>query len=427
MAEDLLVCTGCEATFDLAEPRQRCEGCGEPLEVYLGDAPREIRGDAAGLERYLSFLPFSALDPPSAEPGPLRAGPGGARRGGLSPSKGRLYLGEGATPLLRAANLGGDLGLPNLFLKVEGQNPTGSFKDRGSRLGIQRALACGFRRAGTVSTGNMAASVAAYAARAGLPCIVLVAADIPPAKLGPIASYRPLLVAVRGDYGRLYLESLRIGRDLGIYFVNSDDPFRIEGQKLVAYEICEELAFAPPDHILLPVSSGGNLAAVLKGLGEMVRFGLLPRAPHVVGIQAAGCAPIAEAFAAGRQEIVPISQPHTVAKAISNPSPPSGNRVLRRLRGGGAGSMLAVSDEEILAAQRLLAAREGIFGQPDAAVPLAGVMKLLHQGAFRGDERIVCIITGHGLKDTTIFERCPPSVLETELPHLAEVLKSHAA
>ncbi len=333
-----------------------------------------------------------------------------------------LDLGEGDTPLLPAPAVGGAVGLAHLFVKLEGSNPTGSFKDRGSRLGVQRAIHQGARRVGTVSTGNMAASVAAYAARAGLPCVVLLGAEVPPVKLGPVAQYGPTLVMVEGDYGRLYRESLRLGPGLGIHFSNADEPFRVEGQKTALLEICEAFGFDGPDWISLPVSGGGNLAAYLKGLDELEGAGLLTRRPRLLGVQAEGCNPIAAAFAAGRERVLPVAAPRTICHAISNPDPPSGTRVLRGLRGGRLGEMVAVPDAAVEEALAWLGTLEGIFVQPDAAAALAGVLQARRAGRLRPEERIVCVLTGHGLKDPSIFDRHPPAPLRTPLTALEATL-----
>ena len=212
---------------------------------------------------------------------------------------------------------------------------------------------------------------------------------------------------VEGDYGDLYHEALRIGAEMGIYFISADDPFRVEGQKTVVLEICQQLGWEAPDYIFMPLSSGGNMSGVLKGVRELKERGLIREVPRVVGVQAEGSSPIARAFAEGRQTFERIRSPQTICKAIMNPNPPSGNRILRWLEGGRFGRVMTVTDEEALAAQRMMAEVEGIWGQPDSSVPLAGILKSLRDGSLDPTARVVAIVTGHGLKDPSIFKARP--------------------
>ncbi|MHB0870762.1 MAG: threonine synthase [Chloroflexota bacterium] len=397
-----LVCSLCGDGYPYDEHRQRCPRDGEPLDVRLdpGDEKRRIPGDGL-LHRWQQFLPFGRISPD-------------------------LDLGVGNTPLVKARRLGQRLGMGNLYFKNEGLNPTGSFKDRGTVAGMQRALEMGFEAVGTVSSGNMAGSMAAFAARAGLDCFIMVSSEIPPEKLGPIGIYNPHLTLVEGDYGDLYQESLRIGEELGIYFIISDDPFRVDGQKTVALEICQQLEWSPPDFIFMPVSSGGNMSGVLKALRELKARGMIDRVAQVVGVQAEGSSPIARAFAQGEQSFERLRETHTICKAITNPNPPSGNRILRWLEGGKFGRVVTVTDEEALAAQRLLAESEGIWGQPDSAVPLAAIVKSLDDGQLDPSARVVAIVTGNGLKDPSIFQTRPVETRQLPLSGLRDLIASLA-
>ncbi len=386
-----LACTGCGASLPLTEPALRCRSCGEPLEVrgYGRPSLRECPWPGRSLaERYGGFLP------------PL------GRYAELS-------MGEGFTPLVDAPRLADALGLRRLLIKNETTNPTWSFKDRGTVVAMADALSRGCRAVGVVSTGNMAASVAAYGARAGISVIVLVSAGTPAEKLPPVAVYGCTVVRVDGDYGALYHRSLVLD---GVRFLNSDAPARVEGSKTIAFEICEQCDFAPPDWVIVPTSSGGNIRGILKGFEEMREASLIPEVPKMVCAQASGCAPIATAWERGSEVIARVTEPRTVAHAIANPSPPSGNAVLRKLREG-AGMCVAVSDESILDAQIEMASA-GVFGQPAAAASLAAARVLAGSSVIGRTDTVVCVATGAGLKVAGTTDGRLPSVLECTLDTL---------
>lgn len=355
-----LKCPICGKTYD--EPVQRCE-CGEPVEFetfktepYLGKTV---------WERFWDFWPIE----PAME----------------------LSLGEGDTPLVKS-KLGKELGV-RLYLKNETVNPTWSFKDRGTFLAVSYAIKAGYTAIGTVSTGNMAASVAAYAARAGLKAKILVSESASEEKLKAVSVYDADVIMVRGDYGRLYFESLELGEKLGIYFINSDNPFRVEGYKGIAFEIAEELT---PDYVLIPTSSGGLFRGIAKGFIELKESGLIEELPTLVAVQADGCSPICRAFREERERIKRFENPNTIAKAIANPYPPSGNAVLKLLREFGW-KCNTVSDLEILKAQRELAG-EGLFVQPASATGIAALKRLIEMGEIEEGAKAVSILTGSGLK-----------------------------
>jgi len=296
---------------------------------------------------------------------------------------------EGGTPLLRAGALSAELGV-EVYLKVEGANPTGSFKDRGMTLAISKAVEAGAKVVLCASTGNTSASAAAYAALAGIICgVVIPAGNIALGKLAQALIHGARVVPVQGNFD----EALRIVRDLGtrdeVTVVNSVNPFRIEGQKTVAFEICDVLGDAPDVHCI-PVGNAGNITATWQGYREYHAAGRAGRLPRMLGWQAAGAAPIV----AG--EVVP--HPETVATAIriGNPASWAGAVAARDDSGGAIG---AVTDEEILAAYRFLAATEGVFCEPASAASVAGLRAAVTRGIVADGETVVCTLTGHGLKD----------------------------
>ena len=399
MKQANLICTKCRKAYPIEQVYPRCDICNEPLELEKVSQGRITQGDILKqtiLERYADFFPFAKVDK-------------------------EISLHEGFTPLVKSATLASELGIKNILFKNESQNPTWSFKDRGTFVGIQHAIKLGYRRVGTVSTGNMAVSVAAYGARAGLETFILVSADLPPEKVNPIAIYSPLLIRVAGDYGKLYLDSLEMGKQNDIYFINSDVPFRVEGSKTIAFEICEQLNFEVPDYVVVPSSSGGNIRGILKGFEEFELCGLTSKVPKMICAQASGCSPIYNAYVNNKETISRVENPHTIAHAIENPSPPSGNEVLRKLRNNG-GICVAVTDEEILQAQKRLAG-EGIFAQPAAVVPLAAVHKLREENAIKEVDTVVCIVTGGGLKYTAVFENYDLEVLNCKLEDLSKLMQ----
>ena len=392
-----LTCTQCQKGFSLQDFYPRCSICNEPLEVtYPRVKSGKIKLQGTLLERYADFFPFKK-------------------------THGEISLGEGNTPLLKSAVVADEIGRQTLYFKNESQNPTWSFKDRGTAAGLEHALSLGVGKIGTVSTGNMATSVAAYGSRARLETCILVSQNLPIEKVAPIAIYHPRLIMVEGDYGDLYFKSIEIGKKLGIYFINSDVPFRVEGSKTIAFEICEQLDFVVPDYVAIPVSSGGNIRGILKGFEEFRRAGLIDRVPKMIAVQASGCSPIADAFEEDRETITRFRNPQTIAHAIENPFPPSGNQTLRKLREN-TGTAIKVSDEEILAAQKLMA-RDGIFGQPAAAASLAAVKRLLDSKYLTRDDSVVCVVTGSGLKYTAALEQQKFKITTTSLSNLEKAIE----
>ena len=304
-----------------------------------------------------------------------------------------LTLAEGGTPLVHARRLGQELGLDELYLKFEGTNPTGSFKDRGMVLAVNRALASGARAVVCASTGNTSASAAAYAAAAGLDCfVVLPAGKVARGKLAQAVAAGARLISIDGNFDEALDSVRRIGEEGTAAVVNSINPDRIAGQQTAAWEIVDELGRAP-DALALPVGNAGNITAYWRGFTRYAEVGLATSTPRMLGFQAAGAAPIVNG--------APVPRPETVATAIRIGRPASweGATAARDQSGG---VIEAVSDEEILDAQRRIAQTEGIFCEPASAAGVAGVRKLAGDGKLHRSETVVCVLTGHGLKDPDI-------------------------
>jgi len=320
----------------------------------------------------------------------------------VGPATPAISLNEGSTPLIHSPRLSARVGRGcEVYLKYEGLNPTGSFKDRGMTMAISKAVEDGARAVICASTGNTSAAAAAYAARAGLRCIVLLpAGKIAMGKLVQAFMYGAAVVAIDGNFD----DALRLVREIGetgsVAIVNSINPFRLEGQKTAAFEIIDELGDAPDIHIL-PVGNAGNISAYWMGYREFHRLGRATRLPRMTGFQAAGSAPIFH----GRV----VEKPETVATAIRIGNPASWELASAAIRDSG-GAIDVVSDEEILAAQKWLAANEGIFVEPASAASVAGLLKCCGETRcavcpfhrFAEGSRIVLTVTGHGLKDPDI-------------------------
>ncbi|MDP9266220.1 MAG: threonine synthase [Chloroflexota bacterium] len=302
----------------------------------------------------------------------------------------RLTLGEGSTPLVRAAALERETGIDEIWLKVEGSNPTGSFKDRGMVVAVAKAVEDGASAVLCASTGNTAASAAAYAARAGLRCgVVLPDGHVTLGKLVQAIAFGAKIIAVRGNFDDALRVSREIGGRGGATLVNSINPHRIDGQKTAAFEICEALGDAP-DGLCIPVGNAGNITAYWKGFREAVDAGLASRRPRMYGFQAAGAAPIVHGAV--------VAAPETIASAIRIGNPASWQGALEA-RDASGGGIDAVTDDQIVDAYRFLARCEGVFCEPASAASVAGLRQRAAAGALTDARRVVCVLTGNGLKD----------------------------
>ena len=319
----------------------------------------------------------------------------------------RLTLGEGGTPLVRARSLERETGVPEIWLKVEGQNPTGSFKDRGMVVAVAKALEAGARMVLCASTGNTAASAAAYAARAGMSCtVILPAGQVAAGKLAQAIAHGAHVVAVRGAFDAA-LEVVRALAEQGeAILVNSVNPDRLEGQKTAAFEICETLGDAP-DALFIPVGNAGNITAYWRGFVEATASGIATRRPRMFGFQAAGAAPLVIG--------TPVAEPRTIANAIRIGNPASWQGAISA-RDESGGAIQSVTDEEILDAYSSVARCDGVFCEPASAAAVAGLRRRARENALDGIDRVVCVLTGNGLKD--------PDTAQTIGPRVAEVAAS---
>lgn len=392
-------CLFCKENYpaDLFNPF--CPDCHEPLLYHFPRKKRDFSlGKAHYLDQYSDFLPLSKINR-------------------------NIYLGEGATPLIKLNRLVKKYKLPLVFVKNEIFNPTGSFKDRGTTVAVQKAISSGIRRIGTVSTGNMASSTAAFGAKAGLETFLLVKEDTSSEKVLSAGIHNPVIIKVEGDYGSLFYKSFSLGKKYNIYFMNSVDPFRIEGYKVTGFEIYLQSNHQAPRYIFVPLSSGGHLIGLMRSFINLKEQGMIQQLPTFVGVQAQGCSPIAHAFSSGSLKVKRILKSRTIAHAISNPDPPGGNISLKFIREND-GLIIDVSDEEMLASQRALAEIEGIFCQPASATAFAGLMKLSQKIKFSLDDLIVLVITGSGLKALKTLNAKRMNIYHSSLNRLENMLDS---
>jgi threonine synthase len=397
-----LRCRECGRAYP-AQALHVCEWCFGPLEVaydYRAMAEvvsrQRIEQGPHTIWRYADLLPAEPTSP--------------------------VDLGAGFTPLVRADRLAACLGLSDLWVKNDTLNPTGSFKDRVVSVALTAARQLGFKVAACASTGNLANSVAAHAARAGMESYMLIPSNLEAAKVAASAVYGGRVVAVQGTYddvNRLCAELA--GERPEWAFVNVNlRTYYAEGSKTLAYEVAEQLGWRAPDHVVVPVGSGAQLVKVHKGFEELGRLGLLDEPPHVriSGAQAAGCAPVASAFSANADAIRPV-KPQTIAKSLAIGDPADGWYALQTVRATG-GALAAVSDEEILEGISLLARTEGIFAETAGGVTIATLAKLARAGTIGPDETVVAYVSGHGLKTAEAMGARPSVTIAATLDAFAQ-------
>ncbi|HVH66576.1 MAG TPA: threonine synthase [Gemmatimonadales bacterium] len=387
------VCAACGNEIPETAPHPRCPRCHGLLEVRQ---PPPLQG---GNALRATFDARTAV-----RRGPLASGVWRFTEA-VMPTAGPHILSypEGNTPLLASAAVAGWVGAPELLLKHEGHNPTGSFKDRGMTVGVTQARRIGARAVACASTGNTAASLAAYAALAGLPALVIVPkGQVAAGKLAQALAYGARTLLVRGNFDDCLELVDQASERLGVYLLNSVNPFRLEGQKTIVLELLQQLAWEPPDWIVLPAGNLGNTAAFGKALEEARVWGMIDRAPRLAAVQAAGAAPFAHSFNDGFARPHRVT-PHTVATAINIGNPVSYQRAVRAIRDTN-GVVTTVGDDEILEAKAVVD-RAGIGCEPASAAAPAGARRLVREGVIRPGERVVAVLTGHLLKDPESITR----------------------
>jgi threonine synthase len=393
--KQILKCINCGETYSPDSVLYRCKGCSDLLDVIYdyGDLDhkslrKKWKNEPIHVWKYRELLP---LQPPNP-----------------------VTLGEGGTPLHECERLAGDIGLKTFYAKNEGVNPTGSFKDRGMTVGINKALQLGMRMTVCASTGNTSASLSAYSAKAGLKCIVLVpSGKIASGKMAQAIAYGAKVLAVKGNFDDALILAQKLCDEYPLYLLNSVNPFRLEGQKTLAYEVFEQLGEKAPDNVIVPVGNAGNISAIWKGFCELERLGFTAKLPRMIGVQASGASPIATMIEDGREEMVPITHPETLATAIRIGSPVNWKRARRAVEES-RGTVTVVSDEEIVEAQKQLARFEGLFVEPASASSLAGLKRLISEGEVASSELSVCVLTGHGLKDPNVVSKYYKKPVEVE-------------
>ena len=331
-----------------------------------------------------------------------------------------VSLGEGDTPLIHASRLGEKMGIPNLYLKNDTVLPTGSLKDRSNSVGISVAREWGVKTAAVMSTGNAAASVAAYAAAAGIESIVMVPKGTAPSKIVQARAYGASVIVVDGNFdnevAKLYKAALS---EFGWYDCLSSNPYRDEGKKSYAYEMVDQMDGRVPDWVIHPTAGGTGIYAMWKGYKELLSLGWIERAPKLVAAQSEAAAPIVAAFEKGSTKVEAVLARETIAESIQVGNPVSlGWRALASLRESG-GTAVALSDREILEGQVVLARVAGVFAEPAAATSVAAAKKLRERGVIDRDDTVVCNLTGHGLKQPDSIQ-----VSETEFAPLAPTLNA---
>ena len=403
MARTSLQCRECKKEYE-STFKYICDDCFGPLDVKY-DFPTITKDTFSNREhtywRYFELLP-------------------------IENKSNIVSIGAGMTPLIKAEKLGEKIGLKNLYIKNDSVNPTFSFKDRPAGVAVSKAKEFGLSAVGCASTGNLASATAAHAAKGGFACHVFAPSDIEMAKITQALSYGANYIAVDGTYDDANRIAAQIGDSKGIGIVNINmRSYYVEGSKTLAFEVAEQLDWQVPDQLIVPVGSGAMLNAICKGFEELQQVSLLNNIDnmHMIAAQPHGCAPIVDAFKKNSTDVIPVEYPDTVAKSLAIGDPGDGRYVLKRLKQYN-GFAEECNDQEILDAILLLARTEGIFTEPAGGVSLAVLQKMIEQGKIDKNDKVVCYITGNGLKATesimTVLQK--PKVMKADIAEISAVV-----
>ena len=399
-----LECSRCDWRGEDADIN-RCPQCNGLIVVAYADSAIELDLDAPGLWKYGAHLP-------------------------LRDSRFAVSLGEGNTPLLRAGKLEQEIGVGELYFKIEGSNPTGSYKDRIAAVGLSRLRELGKRAWAATSSGNAGAAMAAYGVRAGVDGYLFTLEKAARAKIAQIMAYGPQIMAVEklGYDSQTEIDTWANIRQvcaanewMMLVTAHAFSPHAMEGVKTISFEIAEQLKGNVPDVVYVPVGGGGLCAAIWRGFAEWHAAGLVDRVPRIVAVQPSGCGAIHQAWLRGDDDVVPIAEVTSSISGLQLAAPPDGGLVLQALAASEGWSVL-IDDDATYAAQAQLAQREGLFVEPASAISVAGVAADRAAGRLRGDERVACILTGVGFKDANALQRM---VEHVEMPLITadEILK----
>ncbi|NQV12984.1 MAG: threonine synthase [Parcubacteria group bacterium] len=397
-----LKCVACGKYWDERKTSSHCLSCHGPLDVeydygYIKSRLNNyaLKNAPISAAKYISFYPILDLDK-------------------------LISLDEGGTPLKKSKKLSAELKIDNLYFKDETSNPTGGFKDRGSMVEVTKAMEMGAKAIINVSTGNMAASISAYASQAGIPAYVMMPEGMPLGKVAQTLAYGARVIQVRSNYTQVTRLAEEIAAKHGFYLAG-DYVFRGEGQKSQAYEIAEQLYWRAPDWMIAPVGCGTNLAAIYKGFKELYTLGMIDKLPRIVGVQPEGANVVYEAYKRKSRKLKEIDKPETVCSAVAVSMPLDGLKLLNAIYES-KGLAIQVPDGEALRAGKELANKESIFVEPSAALSVAGLKKMVKQKKIKPDETVVCLASGNGLKDPISMLKILPSPPSIE-PSVSEVDK----
>jgi threonine synthase len=403
LARTSLQCRECKKEYP-STFKYICDECFGPLDVKY-DFPTVTKNTFSNREntywRYFELLP-------------------------IEDKKNIVSIDAGFTPLTKAENLGKKLGLNNLYIKNDSVNPTYSFKDRPAGVAISKAKEFGLTAVGCASTGNLASATAAHAAKGGFACHVFAPSNIEMPKIAQALSYGANYIAVDGTYDDANRIAAQIGDSKGIGIVNINmRSHYVEGSKTLAFEVAEQLDWSVPDHLVVPVGSGAMLNAICKGFEELQTVNLLGDVSnmHMIAAQPHGCAPIVNAFKKNSTDVIPVEFPDTVAKSLAIGDPGDGRYVLKRIAQYN-GAAEECSNEEILDAIILLAKTEGIFTEPAGGVSVSVLQKMVEQGKIDKNDKVVCYVTGNGLKSTESIMSVlkQPNIMKADITEIAKVV-----